>query len=279
MGFLAVWGFLAVAGAQEEPGGGTKTAHCKHRGVKFDVVLHSPSGEEGNDDMTVRVGPAGGAKEQVELGGDMKWYGFTHVQVGRKSACDQTLAFPISKRQVMVLLWVRGVPNNDELAVVVFDVVRKKVVSKAAGLGPIEHPILAEPVRGGLVFECSDLTEVVVACGECDYNKNACPAVRGRVPTMIRNYGLVDWRRVVLRGGELAASIDPKVTYQHSPLRIYFKNLNAFLRAFKWDGQAGKFGEYLYIEATFEDGKRLLYDPREAYDPKKPDEKHWIAPR
>jgi len=280
LGFLVVWGWLGGVGAQEEPGAFTNIAHCNHRGVKFDVVLHSPSGDDMGDDMSMWVVPAGGEKEMVDLGWkDMKVYGFNEVRMGKKSACDQTVAFPISKKRLAVLLWVRGVPNNDELAVIVFDTGSKKVVAKAAGLGEIEKPLLAEPVRGGFVFENSNLGEVVVACGECDYQKNACPVVRGRVPKMIRNYSLVKWKRVVVRGDEIVATVDPLVTYRHSPLRVYFKTVGEFKKAFGYDSKSGEFTGYLYIEATFEDGKMLLYDPREAYDPKKPDEKHWMAPR
>jgi hypothetical protein len=275
-----VLGWLGGAGAQEEPGEFTQTAHCRHRGVKFDVVLHSPSGDDLGDDMSMWVVPAGGEKEMVDLGWtNMKVYGFNEVRMGKKSACDKTVAFPISKRRVAVTLWVRGVPNNDELAVIVFDTGSKKVVSKAAGLGEIEKPLLAEPVRGGFVFENSNLGEVVVACGECDYNNTACPSVRGRVPSMIRNYLLVAWKRVVVRGEKSVAAVDPLATYRHSPLRVYFKTVGEFKKAFGYDPQIGKFARPLYIEATFEDGKRLLYDPQESYDPKKPEEKHWITPR
>jgi hypothetical protein len=97
---------------------------------------------------------------------------------------------------------------------------------------------------------------------------------RGAIMVFLLVWGLLasGWFR-------LAASIDLKVTYQHSPLRIYFQNPEAFGRAFGYEAKTGQFGQYLYIEATFEDGKRLLYDPRQAYEPKKPDERHWIEPR
>lgn len=273
------WGWLGGAGAGEELPEVRAKAHCAHRGVEFDVLLRSASGDEDGDDMSIWMVPAGRRGERVELEGNWHWYGFDRGPEGAESVCDKTLAFPISKRRVAVLLWVRGDPANERLAALIFDTGRRKVVAKSGDLGPTNQPFKAEPHRGGFIFESCEIGQPAADCGDAPYSSEACPRVHGRVPRMIMNYMLANWRRVVLRGGKLAVLVDPLITYQRSRLKKYFQNAGAFRRAFEFKAKSGRFENFGYILATFEDGTELLYDPRLRYDPENLEDRNWIEPR
>lgn len=235
LGLLAL-STLALAGAAHE----TQTqaheqARCRVGKSTFEVLLGNDVKE---DDPEFRdfgypyvwIRPQGRKPVQAMAESPQGSFLFLEAPPGASSGgvCDKAFAVHQADGKVAILLKQNDRPLADQLAVIFYDPVRRKVVATHRGLGTFGK---IEKTRDGFVAE--------LALGQADDSR--FPVVVKGKSHETREDAFSAWSRVKVRDGKVVALADADLTWNRSRWKPFFKSRAEFDRAFGLDPAKGAY--------------------------------------
>lgn len=163
---------------------------------------------------------------------------FSFIPAQEKSTCNDTQGFELNNSTMAILYSKDNRPFQDLHQVVVWDTKADKILDKRE-LGAV---VKYFKIKDGFAFS------KLIPRSDVDQIQMTSPSGRKMNAT---DKDLNALQAVTLNGDRLKIEFDPKLSYEQSPWKKFFKNQNDYLQSTGWDSKKKTFKNVVVYEATY----------------------------